>query len=56
MARDATREKGRGAVEKESKVENALFLCRWCTCARNRVSSRYLTSKFVLSNGNKTSE
>lgn len=59
IARDATREKerGGGAVEKESKMENALFfLCRWCTCARNRVSSRYLISKFVLSNGNKTSE
>lgn len=36
------REGGRGgAVEKERKVENALFfLCRWCTCARNCVSSR----------------
>lgn len=47
---------GEGAVEKERKVENALFfLCHWCTCARNCVSSRYLISKFVLTNGNKTS-
>jgi len=31
------KERRRGAVEKERKVENALFLCRWCTCARNCV-------------------
>lgn len=36
--RDKRRGKGGGAVEKERKVENALFfLCRWCTCARNCV-------------------
>lgn len=48
--------KGRGSREREESGKCTFFSCRWCTCARNCVSSRYLTSKLVLSNGNKTSE
>jgi len=47
--------RGRGSREREESGK-CTFLNRWCTCARNCVSSRYLTSKIVLSNGNKTCE
>lgn len=51
------REGGRGgAVEKERKVENALFFFVVGAHARAIVCLRVLTSKLVLSNGNKTSE
>lgn len=58
VLKDATRGEGRGGSREreESGKCTFFFLCRWCTCARNCVSSHYLISKFVLSNGNKTSE